>query len=90
MNYFVRTFVFTLPVDTMEINGFDWDDGNREKCKKHGITIDEVESVFNDKPFVSSNARHQSEEERYHAVGKTFQVVMLMLFSPFARHMMEF
>ena len=56
----------------MEINGFDWDDGNGEKCKKHGITIEEVESIFHDQPYVSSNMNHESEEIRYHAVGKTF------------------
>jgi len=56
----------------MEIAGFDWDNGNQEKCKKHGITMDEVESVFNNRPYVSSNLKHHSEEERYHAVGKTF------------------
>jgi hypothetical protein len=25
--------------------GFDWDDGNRAKCVKHGLTIEQIESV---------------------------------------------
>jgi uncharacterized DUF497 family protein len=24
--------------------GFDWDDGNREKCQKHGVALEEVET----------------------------------------------
>lgn len=26
--------------------GFEWDAGNRAKCRKHGITVDEIESLF--------------------------------------------
>jgi len=26
--------------------GFDWDDGNREKCRKHGMTLAEIEHVL--------------------------------------------
>jgi uncharacterized DUF497 family protein len=28
------------------VGGFDWDTGNTEKCHKHGLTIEEVESLF--------------------------------------------
>jgi hypothetical protein len=28
------------------IAGFDWDDGNRSKCHKHGVSAEEVESLF--------------------------------------------
>ena len=28
------------------VSGFDWDDGNQEKCLKHGLTLEEIESVF--------------------------------------------
>jgi len=28
------------------VAGFDWDDGNREKCCKHGVTREEIEGVF--------------------------------------------
>jgi uncharacterized DUF497 family protein len=31
----------------MEFAGFDWDVGNRTKCKKHGLSIAEIESLFN-------------------------------------------
>lgn len=32
------------------IGGFDWDEGNREKCAKHGVTIEEIERIFDDSP----------------------------------------
>jgi uncharacterized DUF497 family protein len=30
----------------MEFSGFDWNDANREKCQKHGVSIAEIESLF--------------------------------------------
>jgi uncharacterized DUF497 family protein len=30
----------------MELDGFNWDSGNRTKCQKHGVSIAEIESVF--------------------------------------------
>ena len=27
-------------------SGFDWDDGNREKCQKHGVRQAEIEALF--------------------------------------------
>lgn len=30
----------------MQISGFDWDDGNRDKCQKHGLSIAEIEAMF--------------------------------------------
>ena len=55
----------------MEVQGFDWDDGNREKCQSHGLSLEEIESVFSKEPHVLVNAKHVAEEERYHAVGVT-------------------
>ena len=55
----------------MVINGFDWDEGNRLKCQKHGLTRADVEGIFLGEPVVSLNVKHFSAEERYHAVGQT-------------------
>ena len=30
---------------TVAADGFDWDDGNRQKCQKHGLSLDEIEYV---------------------------------------------
>jgi uncharacterized DUF497 family protein len=31
---------------------FEWDDGNRTKCQKHGLTIGLIEALFADDPRV--------------------------------------
>src|SRR5271170_2071366 len=31
---------------TMEFDGFDWDEGNRAKCQKHGVSVAEIEGLF--------------------------------------------
>jgi uncharacterized DUF497 family protein len=28
------------------ISAFDWDDGNREKCQKHGLSMSDVEHAL--------------------------------------------
>ena len=30
----------------MEFSGFDWDDANRSKCQKHGVSVETVEEIF--------------------------------------------
>ena len=55
----------------MIVHGFDWDKGNKAKCLHHGLTLEEIESVFRGHPFVLTNEKHSSLEERFHAVGKT-------------------
>lgn len=55
----------------MEFDGFDWDDGNRDKCQKHKVPIVEIESLFQGSPLVGPDIRHSSEEQRFRAVGLT-------------------
>ena len=47
----------------MEFAGFDWDRGNRKKCQKHGLSIAEIESVF-DRPVVILPDTGNSQDER--------------------------
>ena len=54
-----------------DLQGFDWDQGNEEKCKKHGLKLEEIESVFKSEIHVSANYRHATNEDRYQAVGMT-------------------
>jgi hypothetical protein len=30
----------------LRVSGFDWDDGNRTKCEKRGVSIAEIEALF--------------------------------------------
>ena len=53
-------------------DGFDWDDGNREKCRKHGVSIEDIEAVLSDPDSLSkADAAHSVEEARMIAVGRT-------------------
>ncbi len=52
--------------------GFDWDDGNIEKCQKHGVSIEEIETTFGTAGFhVAPDVSHSQVEERFRAVGRT-------------------
>lgn len=52
----------------MEFDGFDWDVGNRVKCQKHGVSIEEIESLFAT-PLLIGPDPWQSER-RLRAFGK--------------------
>ena len=51
---------------------FDWDEGNRDKPKKHGVTIEEAEEAFFDEnKVVFSDWEHSAKEKRFTLLGKT-------------------
>ncbi|KAF0113355.1 MAG: hypothetical protein FD163_1472 [Hyphomonadaceae bacterium] len=54
----------------IEISGFDWDDGNIEKCAKHGASIEEIEQIFHQNPGIAADTKHSDVEQRYIAIGK--------------------
>ncbi len=53
------------------VAGFDWDSGNQDKCLRHGVTIAEIESVFERDVMVFPDSEHSADEVRYRAVGET-------------------
>lgn len=53
------------------VSGFDWDDGNRDKCCRHGVTHLEVEGLFHRELHVFPDVRHSQRETRFFAVGRT-------------------
>jgi len=55
----------------VEVDGFDWDDGNRAKCQKHGVSITEIEALFARGPRIAPDPKHSAEEDRLIAAGKT-------------------
>ncbi|HEY3741751.1 MAG TPA: BrnT family toxin [Bryobacteraceae bacterium] len=55
----------------MKAGGFDWDEGNRTKCQKHGVSIAEIESLFATGPRVAPDPKHSAEEDRLIAAGRT-------------------
>lgn len=54
---------------------FEWDVENLDKnYQKHGITIKEAEELFLDKDvLIVEDIKHSQEEERFIAIGKTFE-----------------
>jgi uncharacterized DUF497 family protein len=55
----------------MEFSGFDWDEGNRTKCLKHGLAIAVIERLFQDGVAVLPDEVHSQEEQRFKAIGRT-------------------
>ncbi len=63
-----------MVTDLDKIEGFEWDEGNKEKnFRKHGITNKECEEVLDNEPIlISLDKAHSSDEEmRYQVLGKT-------------------
>lgn len=55
----------------MQVAGFDWDDGNRAKCREHGVSLAAVESMFRGSVAVQPDPLHSKSEERLKAIGKS-------------------
>ena len=56
---------------TLHANGFDWDQGNRAKCRKHGLSIKAIEDLFTRPVAIFPDAYHSQKERRYRAIGRT-------------------
>ena len=50
---------------------FDWDEHNRDKCQKHGVSLGEIEALFASGLAVRPDIAHADVEERFQAIGKT-------------------
>jgi uncharacterized protein len=54
----------------MNFSGFDWDEANRHKCEKHGVSVAEIEEMFGRTVLVAPDPRHSTNEERFKAIGE--------------------
>ncbi len=52
------------------VDGFDWDEGNRAKCERHGVSVTEIENLFHGEVRVTPDLKHSAVEVRYIAVGR--------------------
>jgi len=49
---------------------FDWDEGNREKFQKHGVSINEIEEALTaEAMMILPDLKHSDEEDRFIATG---------------------
>ncbi|HXW22663.1 MAG TPA: BrnT family toxin [Rhodomicrobium sp.] len=53
------------------VAGFDWNDANRDKCRKHGVSVAAIESLFQRPIAVFPDPAHSRGETRFKAIGKT-------------------
>ena len=53
-----------------KIDGFDWDDGNREKCRKHGVPIAGIEAALLSDLRMAPDLKHSEAEQRFIAIGR--------------------
>ena len=50
----------------------DWDDGNRDKCRKHGLSLADVEHVLRDgEAMIVPDPAHSWAEQRSIVIGRT-------------------
>jgi len=54
----------------LRVSGFDWDDGNRTKCQKHGVSVTQIEALFAHGPRIAPDPKHSADEDRLIAVGR--------------------
>ena len=57
----------------MEFSGFDWDDSNRSKCRKHGVSAAAIEGLFAVGLTILPDDRHSQAEQRFRAIGRILQ-----------------
>jgi hypothetical protein len=57
----------------MQVDGFDWNEENRFKCQKHGVSVAEIEALFRGELMVLPDPAHSGSEERFKAIGRTDQ-----------------
>jgi uncharacterized DUF497 family protein len=55
----------------VSLAGFEWDHANREKCRKHGVSVAAIEAAFHRPIAVFPDPGHSRAEERFKAVGRT-------------------
>lgn len=53
------------------IAGFNWDEGNLPKCQRHGVTVGEIEAVFQGPMRVLPDPAHSAAETRYLGIGRS-------------------
>jgi len=59
------------PDDLTRVAGFDWDDANRSKCERHGVSLATIEALFRQPIAIAPDPAHSRAETRFKAIGRT-------------------
>ena len=62
------------------VGGVDWDAGNRDKCRKHGVPLADIEALFRGRLAIHP-ARAEAREERFIAIGTASERRVLVVFT---------
>ena len=54
----------------MDVADFDWDESNRAKCQKHGVSTAVVEHLFQRGVMILPDEAHSHAEQRFRAIGR--------------------
>src|SRR5579863_9510535 len=57
----------------MQFSGFDWDQGNRAKCQKHGVSVETLERIFGRGLMILPDDAHSQTERRFRGIGHSDQ-----------------
>jgi hypothetical protein len=60
-----------VTVLAVSVAGFEWDLANRDKCRKHGVSVAAIEAAFHRPIAVFPDPGHSRAEERFKAIGRT-------------------
>jgi uncharacterized DUF497 family protein len=52
-------------------SGLDWDAANLTKCQAHGVSVEDIESLFRGRSLFAPDLAHSAAEDRFIAVGRT-------------------
>ena len=56
----------------LAFSSFEWDDGNRRHCQKHGLSPKQIEHFLQqDSLLVAPDVLRTQQEERYLAIGRS-------------------
>ena len=66
----------------MKISSFDWDDGNKEKLKKHKVPLEDIEYFFaHSNANIVSDLGHSFSETRFVAFGTYLNRNLFIVFT---------
>jgi uncharacterized DUF497 family protein len=63
------------------VSGFEWDEGNLEHCRKHGVSRPEIEGLFAGPVIVLPDSGHSQTERRFRAIGRTGGRAVFVVFT---------
>jgi uncharacterized DUF497 family protein len=71
---------------SLETRGFDWDDANILKCEKHGVSLADIEAMFERPIAIFPDLVHSRREERFIAIGKNHVERRILLVFTLRKH----